>query len=472
MQSNKTTLYRFFLALGDIIALLLSFTAAYVLRVSLSGRPFPHQIGSTEFITSVSMLLPFWIALFYTLGLYSRRIYDYKPRELSRLLIAAILGIMMMISFSFVTNIQLFPAKMVALYALIISFVLLVTIRSFIRIIRLLSLDRGHGLARLIIVGNNDALTHLATYIDANKRSGYKIVAIVAYERFIPPTLRDRHLASLEQAIKQTTPDVIMQTDAHSNSRVYDMAVNHHLDYQYVPSHQALLSTKHSTEIIGTMPVIIVRTTPLVGYGRIVKRVVDIVGSLFALVLTSPIWLLTVILQKLTEPTSPVLFFQQRLSRFNKPVYIYKFRTVSKKYNGLTPEDAFAKMGRPELIQQYRANGDQLDNDPRITPLGHFLRRTSIDELPQLFNVLKGDISLVGPRALVPSELKQYAHKQLILSVKSGLTGLAQISGRRDISFDERRALDVYYVHNWSFWLDIQILFKTIWHVLFRKGAI
>ena len=140
-------------------------------------------------------------------------------------------------------------------------------------------------------------------------------------------------------------------------------------------------------------------------------------------------------------------------------------------YNGLLPEEAFAKMGKPELAVQYRANGDQLPNDPRITPLGKFLRKTSLDELPQLFNILKGDISLVGPRALVPRELANYPFKNLLLSVKSGLTGLAQTSGRKDISFDERRALDLYYVQNWSFWLDIKIIFRTVIDVLGGRGA-
>ena len=128
-------------------------------------------------------------------------------------------------------------------------------------------------------------------------------------------------------------------------------------------------------------------------------------------------------------------------------------------------------MGRPELIKQYRDNGDQLDNDPRITRLGRFLRATSLDELPQLLNVVKGDISLVGPRALIPQEINQYKRKDTILAVKSGLTGLAQVSGRRDISFEERRQLDVYYVQNWSLWLDIRILVKTFGMVLFQRGA-
>jgi lipopolysaccharide/colanic/teichoic acid biosynthesis glycosyltransferase len=119
-------------------------------------------------------------------------------------------------------------------------------------------------------------------------------------------------------------------------------------------------------------------------------------------------------------------------------------------------------IGKPELLKQYRENGDQLDNDFRVTPLGRFLRRASLDELPQLFNVFKGDISLVGPRALIPEELQAYEKKHTILSVKSGLTGLAQISGRRTISFAERRKLDTYYVQNWSFWMDLVILIKTV----------
>jgi undecaprenyl-phosphate galactose phosphotransferase len=125
-------------------------------------------------------------------------------------------------------------------------------------------------------------------------------------------------------------------------------------------------------------------------------------------------------------------------------------------------------MGKPELAKAYRENGDSLPNDPRITKFGAFLRRTSLDEIPQLINIFKGDISLVGPRALIAAELQNYAYKNLILSVKSGLTGLAQISGRRDIPFEERRKLDLYYVQNWSFWFDITILLKTAVQVVAR----
>lgn len=166
-----------------------------------------------------------------------------------------------------------------------------------------------------------------------------------------------------------------------------------------------------------------------------------------------------------------MFFRQNRLTRFNNKFRVFKFHTQYPKYDGTTPEEAFAMMGKPELAIEYRKNGDALAHDPRITPVGRFLRKTSLDELPQLINVVRGDISLVGPRALIPQELSSYKKRHTILAVKSGLTGLAVVSGRRDIDFEERRKLDLYYVQNWSFWLDIIILLKTIRAVIRSEGA-
>jgi lipopolysaccharide/colanic/teichoic acid biosynthesis glycosyltransferase len=188
------------------------------------------------------------------------------------------------------------------------------------------------------------------------------------------------------------------------------------------------------------------------------------------LLIASPIMLLIAIAEWLSDSGS-VFFRQKRLTRYNRTFEVFKFRSQYAKYDGTTPEEAFELMERPELIKAYRANGDYLPDDPRVTPLGRFLRRTSLDELPQLFNVVRGDISLVGPRALIPEELALYSKRHTILSAKSGLTGLAQVSGRRNISFDERRKLDLYYVQNWSLWTDLVILAKTVWIVLFHKGA-
>jgi lipopolysaccharide/colanic/teichoic acid biosynthesis glycosyltransferase len=231
-----------------------------------------------------------------------------------------------------------------------------------------------------------------------------------------------------------------------------------------------MLSNNIDIELFQGLPVVSVHQTALTGWGRILKRLFDIFASGIAIVILSPVYLLIAVAIRVSD-WGPVFFKQTRLSRFDTPIYIYKFRTVKQETNGLLPEEAFAKIGKPELAIKYRANGDYLPHDPRFTTIGRFLRKTSLDELPQLFNVLKADISLVGPRALVPKELKNYPYKNLILSVKSGITGLAQISGRKDISFEERRALDLYYVQNWSFWLDIKILFRTVLDVLTGRGA-
>jgi lipopolysaccharide/colanic/teichoic acid biosynthesis glycosyltransferase len=185
------------------------------------------------------------------------------------------------------------------------------------------------------------------------------------------------------------------------------------------------------------------------------------------LIVASPIMIVLALSIKLSD-RGPVFFRQERLTRFNRKFIVYKFRSHRAELSkfGLTTEEAFKKLGREDLIEEYRRHGDQLTNDPRVTRIGRLMRKYSLDELPQLINVVKGDISLVGPRALVPYELEQSSKKNLILSVRSGLTGLAVISGVRDLSFAERRSLDVYYVENWTFWGDIVILAKTFWVVI------
>ena len=202
-----------------------------------------------------------------------------------------------------------------------------------------------------------------------------------------------------------------------------------------------------------------------------IKRAFDIVFSLVAIVVAIIPMMIVWMILKLADLKHSAFYVDERLTQYNRKFKCYKFRTMKPEYSGLTTEEAFVKMGRPELIKKYRKNGDYLKDDPRITRIGKFLRKTSIDELPQLFNILKGDISLIGPRALLPGELREYGDRSLLLTVKSGLTGFAQVSGRRNIPFEERRALDIYYVRNWSLALDTSIFFRTIAAVFRGEGA-
>ena len=224
-------------------------------------------------------------------------------------------------------------------------------------------------------------------------------------------------------------------------------------------------------ELVGNTPAVLVKVTPLIGGIKLFKRFFDIIFSLLAITLTLIPMIIIWLILKLSDFKHSPIFSEVRLSQYNRKFEIFKFRSMKPEYSGMSPEAAFKKMGKPELIKKYRKNGDFLVNDPRITRFGKLLRSSSLDELPQFFNVLKGDISLIGPRALVPGELRDYGDRSLLLSVKSGLTGLAQVSGRRDISFEERRALDIYYVQNWSPLLDFRILMRTIRVVINSKGA-
>jgi lipopolysaccharide/colanic/teichoic acid biosynthesis glycosyltransferase len=265
----------------------------------------------------------------------------------------------------------------------------------------------------------------------------------------------------------------IVQTELYSNGElnndILSFAQENHVTYGFVPGNSELFVGNIQADLYYSVPIIAVHQTALIGWGRVVKRSTDLLVGMFTLIIATPLMLFIAIAIKVTDG-GPILFRHERLSRYNRKVRVFKFRSHRIAYSGLEPEAAFRKMGREDLIEKYRRMGDQLPDDPRVTKIGRFMRRYSLDELPQLINVLKGDISLVGPRALVAYELDRYPKKNLILSVRSGLTGLAQISGVRDLSFLERRKLDLYYVENWTFWGDIVILAKTFWVVIRHKG--
>ncbi len=472
MTDKFKFIYVSLLLIGDTFSLLASFTVAYILRIKLSEVDPSIQIGSMDYIYFVAFLLPLWWFLFYLLGLYNSEMYERNRDEVLRLISASFIGIMMMISFSFMINEPLFPARLVIVYSLLVSIFLLITVRRIIKYIRYLLHKHGFGLQKVIVVGNDTATKNLANYLFKNLSAGYRLVGIVANNKFIPDGLSKLQSRSLELSIIKNKPDLIIHTNMKKGDKVYDLAVKHHMEYFFIPDHEAFINTSHETKIIGSLPSVNIKTTPLSGYGRVIKRITDIVGGIVGIILSSPIWLIVILIQKINEPKAPIFFSQKRYTRRNKVVDIYKFRTMKQEFSGMTAEEAFNKMGKPELTKLYHDNGQMLDDDPRITKLGKILRSTSIDELPQFINVLKGDISLVGPRALMTNELDTCQDKGVILSVKSGLTGLAQISGRRDISFEERRLIDVYYVHNWSLLLDMQIIAKTVWHVIARRGAV
>lgn len=195
-----------------------------------------------------------------------------------------------------------------------------------------------------------------------------------------------------------------------------------------------------------------------------IKRILDIIISLIGIILLLPLFLIIAIGVKSTSK-GQIIFKHKRLGCYGNPIEIYKFRTMVQDAN------CVEKYLTPELIEAFKQNY-KLDNDPRLTPFGRFLRKTSIDELPQFVNVLKGQMSIVGPRPIVAEELKKYGeHANTLLSVKPGLTGLWQINGRSDTTYEERVIIDVYYINNMCLLLDIKIIAKTILAVFKKRGA-
>lgn len=476
MKNNASLLYNACLIIGDFLALVAAFVAAYILRVKLDPRPLLEQIGAETYLGIFLGVLPFWILIFALLGLYNSGIYEKRFKELGRLLIGSFMGLLLVVFWDFVAREPIFPARLVPIYGFAFGFLFLLIFRNLARLLRGWLFKYGIGLTKVLLVGNSHMTPELLDWLADSRRSGYRIIGVVGQKR----TIGNRDVPtypSFTQFLKQNSrePHGIIQTELYAdetkNAEILSYAQERHVAYRFVPGNTGLFVGNLEVELFrSSVPVITVHQTALFGWGRVVKRLTDLCFGGLLLALAAIPMLIVAIGIKLSGGGS-VFFRQDRLTRFNDKFKVFKFHTQYPKYDGTTPEEAFTMMGKPELIKPYRENGDYMPNDPRITPIGRFLRATSLDELPQLLNVVRGDISLVGPRALIPEELQAYKKRHTILSVKSGITGLAQVSGRRDITFEERRTLDLYYVQNWSLWLDLVILAKTVRAVLGARGA-
>lgn len=468
MKSNASLVYNLFLVVGDFLALIAAFVSAFLLRAQ-SSTPVAHPISGHTYIYVFLGLLPFWILIFALLGLYNSNIYERRFSEVGRLLVGSFIGMLFVIFWNFLSVTPIFPAKLVPIYGFAFGFLFLVVLRNIARLIRTELFGFKVGLTKVLIVGETAMTDELVQSLSNSRRSGYKVIGVVTgkkthghpdhilvYDNFT------EFLAGAGDSDLHGIIQTELFSDENKNREILEYAQTHHVSYRFIPGNTELFVGNIDVELFrNSIPVIAVRQTSLFGSGRIIKRLFDIAVSSLLLIITSWLFVLIAIAEKLSGSGS-VFFRQKRLTRFNNTFRVFKFRTQYREYDGTTPEQAFEMMGKPELAKAYRENGDQLPHDPRITRLGNFLRRTSLDELPQLLNVFRGDISLVGPRPLIPEELSVYEKRHTILSVKSGLTGLAQVSGRKHISFEERRKLDLYYVQNWSFWLDLTILVKTI----------
>lgn len=480
MPTKNTRFYSLILVLVDTIILLAAFSLAYIARVQYDPRPLVSSVYAYDYFLAFLAIVPFWILIFATLGLYNPSTYNRRLVEWSKIAIGAFIGILLVVGWEYVSDKHIFPARLVAVYALVGSFVLIVLEREILRLVRSLLFHFGHGTSRVLVVGNSEATLDIAENMSDTRKSGYNIVAIAGPRKVVPPGLDVEHFTTVESAlkkIKELRITTIIQTDlydsAERNQRILGAAQTHHITYTFIPGEPEFYAGKNTVDVFLGYPMISVSQTPLIGWGSIVKRLFDIVATTLILIVISPFLLIIVILQKILNP-GPLFYSNTRLTRSARPFQMLKFRSMRPRpTEHLDSVEEFRAMGREDLAREYEIHRKILSQpDPRITPFGHFIRKTSIDELPQFFNVLKGDLSLVGPRPIEPVELPRYKDRgPLLLSVQSGITGLWQVSGRNNLSFEQRVELELYYAQNWSFWMDLKILVKTPGAIVRRKGV-
>ncbi len=478
MRKQSTLIFNLLLLVGDFVAVLSAFVIAYIVRVKLDARPLVQPIAARTYLEIFLLLIPFWLVIFSSLGLYKKEMWNSWLRETWLLFVGSFAGILFVIGYDFVVLTPVFPARSVAAYALALGFVILVFERTLQRLFRKVLLSFGVGKLRVMLVGDGASTKELAETLMNHPLSGYHVSAIVASRRYLPEEFEGKHFLSLDAglaALEGLSIESIIQTQLSprkkDNESIVAETTRLHMEYRFVPEQSTALTAHSELELFAGFPMLTLHPTKLIGWGQITKRIFDIAASSLALLILSPLLLVLAVLIKILDP-GPVFFRQKRLTRFGNEATVIKFRSVKTAYSGRDPDEVFRELGRPELIKEFEENRAKVSDDPRISRFGAWLRRWSLDELPQLLNILSGKLSLVGPRAIPGNELKFFEDRgPLVLKVKTGITGLAQVSGRSDISLDERLQLDLYYVQNWSIWMDIKILFRTIGVVLGRKGT-
>ncbi len=454
----------------DYLALVTAGIAAYYSRFHpyfVNIRPVIFTLTLTQFLTILFPALFIWILVFAGAGLYAthrRSIW----KELSRVILAASASMAIVFAILFFSR-TWFDSRFIALVAWVFSILFVSLGRLAIRGVQRSLMHSGIGVYRVVIIGSN-ASTETLTKLFQNKPSlGLSIVSsFKTFDDAVAKKIKllksqdkvDEILLADPEASKQTTLDLIAFTDVE------------HLGFRYSADLYTTAVGRSIVHMFSGIPVIEVQKTPLDGWGAIYKRVFDIIASLVLIILTSPIMLLTAIAIKL-DSRGPIFFSRldddkrmMRVGQGGKQFPYFKFRSMNPgthnmRYKELAKQDT--RKGSPMV---------KIENDPRITRVGRFIRKFSIDELPEFFLVLSGKMSLVGPRPHLPEEVAKYKpeHRK-VLTIKPGITGLAQISGRADLDFDEEVRLDTYYIEHWSPWLDLYILLKTPIVVIFKKGA-
>jgi len=467
MIKDNQKVFNNLLVLIDAVITGLSFILSYFIKFYiLENGPGIGVLPVREYVNLLIFLVPGFLFLYSQCGVYAPKRTVRKRFEIYGIVKANTIGIaaLIIILYMIIKEINYSRSVMAIFYVLniFLSSISRIVLRKGLQTMR----KKGYNLKHILLVGYSRAAEEYVKRILDNPQWGYVVCGIL--DEHIPAGTLYKgvkvlgSIGNLEIILPENKLDEIAITlslqDYDYLEEIVGICEKSGVHTKFIPDYNSLIPTKPYTEDLMGLPVINIRHVPLTNTGNMfMKRLVDIAGALFGIIITSPVMLVSAILVKCTSK-GPVIFKQERVGLHNKPFYMYKFRS----------------MELQDVKEEKKAW--TVKNDPRVTAVGKFLRKTSLDELPQLFNILKGDMSLVGPRPERPhfvdkfkEEIPRYMVKH---QVRPGLTGWAQVNGLRgDTSIKKRIEYDIYYIENWTVGMDIKIILLTFFTGFINKNA-
>lgn len=467
MIKDNQKVFNRLLVIIDAFITGLSFVLSYYIKFYLlENGPGIGVLPVAEYIRLLLYIVPGYLFLYYQCNVYAPKRTIRKRFEIYGVVKANTVGIaaLIIVLYMVVKEINFSRSVMAIFYVtnIVLTSMARIVLRKVLQTLR----KRGYNLKHVLLVGYSRAAEEYIKRILDNPQWGYSVYGVLDNNIPVDTSYKGVKVLgpveNLQQILAENKLDEIGITlslqDYDFLEDIVGICEKSGVHTKFIPDYNSLIPTKPYTEDLMGLPVINIRHVPLTNTGnKFVKRTIDICGALVGIILASPIMLLAALLVKLTSP-GPVIFKQERVGLHNTPFYMYKFRSMELQ-NAKEEKKAWT-----------------VKNDPRVTSIGKILRKTSLDELPQLFNILKGDMSLVGPRPERPlfvdkfkEEIPRYMVKH---QVRPGLTGWAQVNGLRgDTSIRKRIEYDIYYIENWTLGFDIKIIFMTFVTGFINKNA-
>ncbi len=468
IRKNQTLLNIVNMVLDALLIFLAYMVATYIrFDLMLGTAPALQLVWNKKYFEIAAVYSVVLVVVYYAARLYGSYRFQSRLKELGTILVINIIGTTVLTALLYITRFADF-SRLAIFFFFTFSTLFVGAKRFVLRILLSAWRKRGHNIKYFIVLGSSQLAESYWTEIEKNPQFGCKVLGNIASteSKTMQPYLGDYSV--LRKVLCENTVDEViigMQNAGYEKiGEIISMCGRYGVKVSVIPAYSDFIPSIPTIEHVGKIKLINVRRSPSRGIlWSIVKRTMDISIALVGLVLASPIMLVTALAIRF-ESAGPVIFRQIRVGKNGKNFQMYKFRSMY--------QDAEERL--KDLEAQNEADGPvfKIVNDPRITRVGRVIRKTSIDELPQLLNVLKGEMSIVGPRPPLPKEVAQYSDWDWgRLAVRPGLTCFWQISGRSDVGFDEWMKLDLKYVEEQGFWTDLEILFKTVGVVLKGKGA-